>query len=30
MTTIENAEVILLYKRNSEPDEQLVGFIEAQ
>jgi hypothetical protein len=30
MTTIENAEVVLLYKRNSEPDEQLVGFIEAQ
>lgn len=30
MTTMENAGVVLLYKRNSQPDEELVSFIEAQ
>lgn len=30
MTTSEKAEVVLLYKRNSQPDEDLVKFMEAQ
>ncbi len=30
MATVKTAEVVLLYKRNSQPDEELVKFIEAQ
>jgi hypothetical protein len=30
MTTTNNASVVLLYKRDSRPDEELVKFIEAQ
>lgn len=30
MATVENTEVVLLYKRDSQPDEELVNFIESQ
>ncbi|HYG34749.1 MAG TPA: AAA-like domain-containing protein [Clostridia bacterium] len=30
MTTINKANIVLLYKRDSQPDEQLVKFIESQ
>ena len=30
MATIDKGGVVLLYKRNSQPDEELVGFIETR
>jgi hypothetical protein len=30
MATAKNTEVVLLYKRDSQPDQELVEFIEAQ